>query len=98
MKHLTFEEMTKFVSAASLDDDTVALMRKVNGHICVCKECREKINALQSVEDGFASVCRQSAKNDRRFEKCGEQNVVNLLEKTDLNKKTAEKTPQMRKK
>ena len=56
MKHLTLEEMTAFMSARSLDGESVELAKRVNGHICRCKECRDKLRAFQTVFDGFYDI------------------------------------------
>ena len=51
MKHLTVEEITKFVSMNELTDEALKLAATVNGHIRNCKECRELVNAYQIIYD-----------------------------------------------
>ena len=63
MKHLTLEEMTAFISFQSLDGDSVELAAKVNGHICRCKECRDKLRAFQTVSEGLSDVLRSGPEN-----------------------------------
>ena len=65
MKHLTFEEMTDFISLRSLDRSSVELIQRVNGHVCRCSECREKLRALQTVAEGVASVAASVEKNGK---------------------------------
>ena len=65
MKHLTFEEMTDFVSLRSLDRSSVELIQRVNGHVCRCSECRKKLRAMQTVAEGVASVAASFEKNGK---------------------------------
>ncbi len=92
MKHLTLEEMTAFISFQSLDGDSIKLAAKVNGHICRCKECRDKLRAFQTVSEGLSDMLRS-----------GNENVAVLHENKDAaamqggEKKTEEKIPLSRK-
>ena len=92
MKHLTLEEMTAFISFQSLDGDSAELAAKVNGHVCRCKECRDKLRAFQTVSEGLSDMLRS-----------GPENVAVLRESKDAaaiqknEKNTSKKMPQSRK-
>ena len=49
MTHLSVEEMIDFVSFEKLTEENIALAKKVNEHICSCKECFQKVSAFQTV-------------------------------------------------
>ena len=97
MKHLTFEEIAGFISFQSLDENTVKLVQRVNGHICKCAGCREKVRAYQTVADGFSALDAETAERTR-LEKNTVQNDAPRFEKSHINSKAAKKIPQMRKK
>jgi len=56
MNHLTFEEMTDFVSMTEMDTESLTLASKVNGHICRCQKCLELVRAYQSIYDEFCDL------------------------------------------
>lgn len=47
MEHLSIEEILNYVSATKINDETLELFSKVNGHIRNCPSCKKKINALE---------------------------------------------------
>ena len=55
MAHLEIDEIIEFVSFTKINDETMALVKKVNEHILSCKVCREKVEAAQLVYD---ELCR----------------------------------------
>ena len=59
MVHLTVEEMIDFVSFKKPDDRILALASKVNAHVYKCEECREKLEAFQTVYDGLVKYGRE---------------------------------------
>jgi len=56
MNHLTVDEIIEFVSSSKLNDETVALSAKVNGHIRKCDKCMRLVNAFQLVHDEFVTI------------------------------------------
>ena len=56
MKHLTVDEMISFVSINKLDDGSLELAAKVNAHIWECEECRNRVDAFQTVYDEFVRM------------------------------------------
>lgn len=53
MKHLTVDEIIRFVSMTELNDETLALSAIVNSHIRRCKECLDLVRAFQLLHDEF---------------------------------------------
>lgn len=51
MKHITVDEVIGFVSFTKLDEDTRALVAKVNAHIMQCPACLRTVRAFQLVYD-----------------------------------------------
>lgn len=51
MNHLTTDELLRFVSLKTLDDDNIALTARVNTHILHCDECLKKVREFQSIID-----------------------------------------------
>lgn len=56
MEHLTVDEIIDFVSLNTVDEESMKLISKVNGHIIECAECRKKVRAFQDVYDEFVSI------------------------------------------
>lgn len=56
MKHLDVQEIIDFVSFGEINAETMQLAKRVNGHIRVCKECREKVQAYQMVYDEMQKI------------------------------------------
>lgn len=56
MTHLTVEEIIDFVSFDKLTEENIALSKKVNEHICSCKDCFDKVSAFQSVYEEFQRI------------------------------------------
>lgn len=51
MNHLTTDEIIRFVSFDTLDNDNLILAGKVNSHILTCAECRDKVRKYQKMYD-----------------------------------------------
>ena len=51
MNHLTIDEIIRFVSFDTLDNDNLLLAGKVNSHILACTECRDKVRVYQKMYD-----------------------------------------------
>ncbi|MBR2043033.1 MAG: hypothetical protein IJ946_01700 [Clostridia bacterium] len=60
MKHLTVDEIIAFVSFEEENESTVRLASKVNGHICSCSQCFEKVCAFQTVYDELTKIGREA--------------------------------------
>ncbi len=56
MNHLSFEEITDFVSLTELNAESLALASKVNGHICRCQKCLDLVRAFQRIYDEFCEL------------------------------------------
>lgn len=56
MTHLTVEEIIDFVSFKELTEENIALAKKVNEHICSCKDCFQKVSAFQTVYEEFQRI------------------------------------------
>ncbi|MBQ8058113.1 MAG: hypothetical protein IJ275_07270 [Ruminococcus sp.] len=53
MKHLTIDEIKKFVSINKMDDESMSLASKVNLHILKCDKCLKVVEAYQELYDGL---------------------------------------------
>lgn len=53
MNHLTVDEIIAFVSFTQLNQETMALSVRVNGHIRKCEQCRKLVDAFQLLYDEF---------------------------------------------
>lgn len=51
LKHLTIEEIVKYVTANKVDIETLSLLSDVNAHLRECEECKKKIDAYQTLND-----------------------------------------------
>ena len=51
MNHLTIDEIIRFVSFDTLDNENLILAGKVNSHILTCAECRDKVREYQKMYD-----------------------------------------------
>ena len=56
MKHLTVDDMIRFVSLTELNDEAVELSASVNGHIRRCAECMERVRSFQMIYDEFTML------------------------------------------
>ena len=64
MEHLKNKEILDFIKISEYNDETSALVKKVNRHILSCKECAEKVSqACRAAEileimnrDGFRNT------------------------------------------
>lgn len=59
MQHVTVDEIIAFVSFDRFDPETIALSKKVNGHIKNCDECLRKVRAFQVIYDELVSKGRR---------------------------------------
>ena len=59
MKHITVDEIIRFVSLTELNDEAVALAADVNAHIAGCDKCLELVNAFQLIYDEFITLNKQ---------------------------------------
>lgn len=53
MEHLSVEEIIRFVSLSSLDEEAMELSERVSRHIRDCDECRERLYSFQLIYDSF---------------------------------------------
>ena len=51
MNHLTIVEILEFINCKTQDDNTEALIKKVNSHILRCDECLMKVREYQKILD-----------------------------------------------
>lgn len=51
MKHLSVEEIIKYVTATEVNNEMLDLFSRVNGHIRKCEMCKEKIVAYEHVNN-----------------------------------------------
>lgn len=56
MKHLTVDEIIRFVSLRKLDKEAMELCAAVNGHICQCPKCFKTVRAFQMLADQFSGT------------------------------------------
>lgn len=57
MKHLTADDIIRFVSSDEESNDCVDLVVNVNAHIRECSGCLEKVKAFQLIYDKLSSMC-----------------------------------------
>ena len=51
MKHLNTEDIIKYVTINTVNNETLELMSKVNGHIRNCPSCKEKVMSYESINN-----------------------------------------------
>lgn len=56
MNHLKVNEIIEFVSLNELNAETVEFCAYVNGHVRKCEECRQLVDAFQTVYDEFCRI------------------------------------------
>ena len=56
MKHLTVDEMIRFVSLTELNAEAKMLSAAVNGHIRRCGKCLKYVQAFQTIHDEFVQL------------------------------------------
>lgn len=56
MKHLTVDEIIKFVSLTELNSEAINLSASVNGHIRECEKCLKLVRAFQMIYDEFSRL------------------------------------------
>lgn len=57
MNHLTVDDLIRFVSFETLDDETIEFSKTVNGHIRNCEDCRALVRSFQIIHDEFEKLC-----------------------------------------
>ena len=60
MKHLSTDEILDFVTLESLDEDGLALSKRVNKHIRSCPSCMQKVTAFLEIHDELEKIKRLS--------------------------------------
>ena len=56
MKHLTVDEIIKFISLTELNAEALMLSAAVNEHIRDCDKCLKRVQAFQMIYDEFARI------------------------------------------
>lgn len=51
MEHLSIEEIINYVTADKVDNRTLDLLSKVNGHIRNCPTCRKLVSSYELIND-----------------------------------------------
>ncbi len=69
MKHLSVEEIIKYVTASKLDSQTLDLLSDVNAHVRECEVCREKVQAFQTMSDQLYDSYIKQQEYEMAFEK-----------------------------
>ncbi len=82
MKHLTVDEMIDFVSFNKLENESLVLASRVNAHIFACQDCRNKVEAFQTVYDELVNLGKED-----NFKAIVNQQQADLKEKKKLDKK-----------
>lgn len=59
MKHLSIEEITEYVEARRVTEESLKLVSRVNNHIRGCAECEEKVTAYERVYNKMRKVALQ---------------------------------------
>ena len=61
---VTIDELLNFTALNTLDEDAMALIRKVNSHVSKCAQCRDQLKAIQTIEAAFdelyASISKEA--------------------------------------
>ena len=68
MPHLSFEELSDFVSMDNLSGENRVLATKVLSHIRTCNICREALGGMLSVTEIFSDA-RRSLAEERKGQK-----------------------------
>lgn len=55
MEHLSIEEIIMYVTETKVNDDTLKLFSRVNGHIRNCPHCKEKLNSYELINDNLTN-------------------------------------------
>ena len=74
-KHLTTEEIINFVAFDTINEDTLALAARVNGHIRECDECRKKVSDFNDI---YEELCKIYGASEAR------QTVYCIMEDSEL--------------
>lgn len=56
MEHLTIGEIVEFVTLKKLDENAIALAKKVNGHIRNCDNCLELLRGVRTLHEEITSM------------------------------------------
>ncbi len=62
--HLTFEEMSCFLTARNNDEAFRTLASRVNGHIMKCEECRKQYFTMLNAQRAIEEAVRNKAPSD----------------------------------
>lgn len=57
-KHITFEELQKFVFAEALTPDMIQLGSRINAHVLSCEECAKQYNAMLEMQQTSEAIYR----------------------------------------
>lgn len=79
MNHLTTTEIIDFVSINKIDNNSLKLASKVNGHILKCDDCRKLVRAFQEVYDELQRMGRSS-----EFEQILKKDHTELIKDSDI--------------
>jgi len=80
MKHLSVDEIIKFVSSNGLGDEEKINIRRVNEHIRSCSKCLEKVQAFQLIYDEFTSLCTHDDFENYVYNKNNSKQITNTIE------------------
>lgn len=84
MKHLSIDEIIEFVSLTEENKDADKILEKVNGHICRCGACLQKVRAFQMIYDEFMSFGKESNYREYMLDNLQDveiENMIGFLEK-----------------
>ena len=68
LKHLSIEEITKYVETRQITEDSLKLVSRVNNHIRECAECNEKVTAYEFVYEKMRRVALQTENKANMFD------------------------------
>ena len=60
MNHLTEKDYISFVSAAAYNESFVTLAKRIAEHIRQCDDCREQLEAYQTISDALTGSTHPS--------------------------------------
>ena len=79
MNHLTTTDIIDFVSINRIDENSLNLASKVNGHILKCDDCLKLVKAFQEVYDELQRMGRSS-----EFEQILKKDHTELINNSDI--------------
>ena len=91
MEHLAVDEIIEFVSFTEINEKNMDLVRRVNGHIKSCNECREKVEAYQAVYDKLYRLekgldSESIITEDEIYKYVGADDIINCLETEEIER------------